>query len=134
MDRDKGLLKTDALNSISVASSIINVEKSFIETMFKALRKYSLNNNIFSQFDSLKTINDDTCLRVTGLKSEDFDILLENLHSMREREQRTRSQALAVFLFWLKTGIEQEVIASYFGIIDQQQVSRYCSQVRDALL
>ena len=52
---------------------------------------------------------------------------------MQNSEERTRSQALAVFLFWLKTGNRQEMIATHFSTISKQDESCYCEQVREAL-
>ena len=47
---------------------------------------------------------------------------------------RTKSQALAVYLFWLKIGCYQDIIATYFGAnLSQRDISRYCDQVRVAL-
>ena len=42
-------------------------------------------------------------------------------------------QALAVYLYWLKTGNCQQVIATHFNFKSHQAVSRYCEQVREAL-
>ncbi len=41
-------------------------------------------------------------------------------------------KALVVYLFWLRTNSSQQIIASLFSI-DQQDVSRLCSQVRNCL-
>ena len=47
---------------------------------------------------------------------------------------RTKSQALAVYLFWLKTSCYQDIKATYFGAyLSQRDISRYCDQVRVAL-
>ena len=53
---------------------------------------------------------------------------------MKNSEERTRSQALEVFLFWLKTVNRQEMIATHFSIISQQEESSYCEPVREALM
>lgn len=52
---------------------------------------------------------------------------------MRNTTQRSVLQALALYLFWLKTGLSQERIALFFGIESQQNVSHYCQQVRESL-
>ncbi len=46
--------------------------------------------------------------------------------------ERKREQALAIYLFWLKTGISQYVIASHFGLKERIKISHYCTQVRQA--
>ena len=47
---------------------------------------------------------------------------------------RTKSQALAIYLFWLKTGMTQETIAAYFGgDLEQRDISHLNEQVRTHL-
>ena len=53
---------------------------------------------------------------------------------MRNTENRTITQALAVYLFWLKTGLDQSTLATLFEIDSQFEVSAYLSQVRQALV
>lgn len=53
---------------------------------------------------------------------------------MRDTEQRKKSQALAVYLFLLKTGLDQHTMAALFEIESQRIVSRYLSQVRESLI
>lgn len=48
---------------------------------------------------------------------------------MRDTEQRSISQALAIYLFWLRTGLDQFNIAAIFNIRSQQVVSNYLDQV-----
>ncbi|CAF1101911.1 unnamed protein product [Brachionus calyciflorus] len=52
---------------------------------------------------------------------------------MRDSINRTKSQALAVYLFWLKTGLDQQTIASYFNLENRISISHMCQQVRATL-
>ena len=52
---------------------------------------------------------------------------------MRDTAERSKSQALAIYLFWMKTGCSQDIIATYFGLEGRRTVSRYISQVRKCL-
>ena len=54
---------------------------------------------------------------------------------MRDSKSRTKSQALAVYLFWLKTGLGQATIAAFFDNEDlnQQNISHFSEQIRTAL-
>ena len=36
-----------------------------------------------------------------------------------------RTQALAVYLFWLKTGLSQDIIATHFDKIDRNDVKKF---------
>ena len=51
---------------------------------------------------------------------------------MNDSEQRTKTQALAVYLYWLRTGQSQVHVARIFEI-HRYQVRKYCKQVRKAL-
>ena len=51
---------------------------------------------------------------------------------MRNTDVRSISQALAIYLFWLRTGLDQQTIGSIFNV-DQVEVSRFCQQIRDGL-
>jgi len=44
---------------------------------------------------------------------------------MRNTDNRTVTQALAVYLFWLKTGLDQSTIATLFEIDSQPEVSGF---------
>ncbi len=54
--------------------------------------------------------------------------------SMRDSSNRTISQALAIYLYQLKTGNSQESIANHFNKVTRRQVSSYCKQIRKALI
>lgn len=56
------------------------------------------------------------------------------MKSFRTSVCRTKAQALSVYLFWLKTGLDQKNIATIFQIDTQQEVSRILAQVRDCLM
>lgn len=60
-------------------------------------------------------------------------MLSDQLVSMRDSDERTKCQALAVYLFWLKT-LDQMTIAALFGLPNQQAVSRYLKQTREGLM
>lgn len=88
---------------------------------------------MFSKFFDFQSILDTICTRNTNHNKDQFIEIAGHLSSMRNTEKRTKFQALAVYLFWLKTGLSQEIIATHFDINSQFEVSKYCDQVRDAL-
>ncbi|RMZ97885.1 hypothetical protein BpHYR1_025992 [Brachionus plicatilis] len=63
----------------------------------------------------------------TGIKDKIPD---ENTSS----QVRTKSEALAIYLFWLETGMTQRIIKAHFRLNERVDVSRYCEQVRMSLL
>jgi hypothetical protein len=68
-----------------------------------------------------------------GLERDQFNHVLEHVDGMRNRNNRTITQAIAVYLFWLKNGIDQTTISAIFGIKCQRDVSRYLAQAREGL-
>ena len=52
---------------------------------------------------------------------------------MRNTADRTITQCIVIYLFWLKNGIDQTTISAIFGIKCRQDVSRYLAQARDGL-
>jgi hypothetical protein len=85
-----------------------------------------IKTTIFSRFLELSSMSDDFCECVTNLNKSEFNEVLQYLimtdkngqRRMRDSKYRTVSQALAIYLFWLKTGFAQQIIANYFGITD----------------
>jgi hypothetical protein len=65
---------------------------------------------------------------------EEFTIILSNMCSFRNSVLRSKAQALSVYLFWLKTGLDQKNIATIFQIGTQQEVSRILAQVKESLM
>jgi hypothetical protein len=53
---------------------------------------------------------------------------------MRKSSNREIPQALATYLFWLKTGLDYRTILTIFSIDSNQKVGEYCDQVRTALM
>ena len=56
------------------------------------------------------------------------------MKSLKNSEVRSKEQALSIYLTWLKTGLPQSTIASFFGVDDRNKISHWCSQVRESFL
>lgn len=59
--------------------------------------------------------------------------MLDHVDCMRNTEGRTITQAIVVYLFWLKRAVDQTTLSVIFGIKSQQDVSRYLAQAREGL-
>ena len=59
--------------------------------------------------------------------------ILDCLKSLYDTDKRSKSQALAIYLFWLKTGLPHRLIACHFEVVDHFDVNRILKQVRKAL-
>ena len=68
------------------------------------LKRSRDNSSIFSQFENPQRIPETLCLKTTGLNCFEFMELYGYLDSMNQYKNRTKSQALAVYLSWLKLG------------------------------
>ncbi|CAF1082914.1 unnamed protein product [Brachionus calyciflorus] len=96
--------------------------------------------NVYCLIDSLrhenKKIENKLLKARTGLivsRKRDDVILDERIkESMRDSINRTKSH-VAVFLFWLKTGLDQQTMASFFSLENRISISHMRQKVRDAL-
>ncbi|CAF1079292.1 unnamed protein product, partial [Brachionus calyciflorus] len=91
-----------------------------------------VNKGLLSKFANPNLITEEICMKNSGFEKKDFLIIHDSLKSMRNSNLRTKSQALIVYLFWLKTGLDQTTIGAHFDLC-QLEVSRICQQVRESL-
>ena len=128
-----GLFDNESLELIQPMSTKTLFDSKCIDEMLQKLIAKSQNQTLFDQFKDYRLVDEKTIKSTTGLSQEHFLDLLSCLRSMRDSINRTKSQALAVYLFWLKTGLDQQTIASYFNLENRISTSHKCQQVRDAL-
>ena len=104
-----------------------------LNTIFDNVRNHFLaTSTLIARFQETNMISNQLCLDHTGFSKEEFCFILNELTSLKHSPGRTREQALALFLTWLKTGLPQSTLATFFGIEIRQSVSEYCKQVRNA--
>lgn len=75
------------------------------------------------------SISEKQLLIFTGLTWEDIMLLRDMLTSMRNRQTRTVTQALIVFLLKLRTGNSNKLLASILQIEHEQFISEYSTAV-----
>ena len=131
---ENGLFKKECFDLIEAEVKKSKINQQSVNDLIKTLLEASRKKNLFEDFSNLKKIDDETCKVTTGFSKEEFIILNGYLDEMRDSDVRTKSQALAIYLFWLKTGMSQEAIRAHFKLNDRVEVSRYCEQVRSSLL
>ena len=107
--------------------------------LFDALTDDAVTNDLFHKFKNINHINEALCIQNTGYNALEFlaiyeSIVKNNEFKMRETSNRSISQALAVYLYWWKTGSDQESIENHFGSVSRRQVSAICQQIRDVLV
>lgn len=126
-------LSEDAFNLIQTCTFVTTLSKDEVEFLLMQLRERAKTNSIFDQFKHPCVPSEKLVRRTCGLSKNEFNELLGFLSSMKNTITRTKSQALAVYLFWLKSGITQDIIAAYFSQdLTQREISQYCEQVRSS--
>jgi hypothetical protein len=126
-------LNSDSIKDIVVFSDNLKLSSQEVQIMFDSLRESAKTNSLFFKFANLEQLNDEECITNTGFNKSEFAYILNSLQKIKQSIYRNKSQALAIYLYWLKNYLCQENIAAIFGI-SQQDVSRYCSQIRDDLM
>jgi hypothetical protein len=48
---------------------------------------------------------------------------------MRDSENRTKLQALAIYLFWPRTGLQQHMIAIFFNLENRFVIQKYVQKL-----
>ncbi|CAF1003785.1 unnamed protein product [Brachionus calyciflorus] len=123
----------EALDSIVSFKNEIKMESKSVKDLICSLIDASKKKSLFDEFADFNSLDDETCKETTGFFKKEFEIINHYLADMKDSNVRTKSQALAIYLFWLKTGLNQEAIKAHFKIENRTDVSRYCEQVRAAL-
>ena len=123
--RNSNFLTESALQELSSISDRVVLNEIKCTNLIEGLREHAIRSSIFDKFINPYSVSDDLTKQTTGLNAQQFLEIYENLVSINESKNRTKSQALAIYLFWLKTGISQADIAAYFGTELNQIDIRY---------
>lgn len=99
-------------------------------TLFLEKMADSTDNALFGQIGSL--LSDERIKVLTGFSYEQLNEISDLLISMRNSDQRSKLQALIIFMFKLRTGNSNAVIASIFNLDREQIVSDFSTSVQTA--
>lgn len=102
--------------------------------MLYGFSSYAKMNSLFKKFDNLTTITDEMCIRNTNFNKIQFIEITSYMKTMRDSPIRSKTQALAIYLFWLKTGLDQKMVSTHFELNSQFDISRILAQVRVGLI
>jgi hypothetical protein len=86
------------------------------------------HTNIFEKFRKMKYLDNAHCKKVTGWSKKEFTEFSNYISSksIRNRENRTKEQLIALYRYWLGSGINQTSLATLFGHNTRQdQISYY---------
>ena len=131
---DSGLLLENDLENLMIWRKNTILNQIDIETFFSTFRTNNWKNqNLFAKFGDFENLDSELCIKISNLYKDEFFFLCNELVTLKNSPQRTKEQALAVYLFWLKTGLSQETISILFGIKNRTSIQKYCCQVREAI-
>ena len=132
MDVDYSL-KRLAINGLSSSIKKVKFNYDLFKKLVDGFRDLNSKSSIFANFENFRTITADLCLKVTGFTKDEFFVICETVKSLKKSPTRSKEQAIAIYLFWLKTGLDQNSIALYFGLKNRFIVQKCCHQTRTAL-
>lgn len=135
-DSQNKLRETDVL-LIRVESNFTLMSSQEIARFFREIRKHKSTKSIYwDHFRNLKELSQEVCKDITGFDLIQFGRLVnyaKQNNAMKDSQTRTVSQAMAVFLYHLKSGVAQDEVRRLFGLKCQQRVSDFCISVLKAL-
>ena len=105
---EKGFLTEDSILRIKPIYGSVLFDEDSIKELISNFQNTSNCNQFFSQFDSSKPLEEKT-FKLIGFSKHEFFYLCSYLNHMKDSNQRTKEQALFVYLFWLRNGISLEV-------------------------
>ena len=89
---------------------------------------------VFELFNDLYYLDEKTCEEITGWSKEKFIEFCGFIKSIHNTKTRTKEQLIALYRFWLRKGLNENILARMFGKdISQQKISYYLSRIRDAI-
>jgi hypothetical protein len=121
------------MNEIEIVSQTTDLQSYEVSLLLDRIR-HATKSTLFEKFSDQSKISDDECKRFTGLKKDNFYSLVKTLKSMSKSGNRDKEQALATYLFCLKTGLDYRTISTIFSIEHFQNVGKYCDSARKALI
>ena len=126
-------LYTNCYETISIISntSLLTPEELmwFLNKTTNSLQK----NNLLLSFNN-RSITSDSCKSVTGLTESQFFDLVPKLKSIRDSQNRTKIEAIVIFLSRLKTNLSLESLATFFSLHRSKLMGNICNEVETAFL
>lgn len=123
----KRRLYKDELNNIKIHSLKSTIDADDLKKLLNELARTSESNIVDKIGDY--SLSEDHIKVFTGLSWENIQELSQMLTSLRNSHSRNVTQALVTFLFKLRTGNSNALIAAVLGLQREQQVSEFSDSV-----
>jgi hypothetical protein len=102
------------INKIIIIHQRVKLTGEQLSKLFELIR------NRDNQFSNFEKAPQKLFMDHTGFTKDEFFFILNELKSLKNSPARSREQALAVYLTWLKTSIPQFTLSAFFGIESRQ--------------
>lgn len=120
-------------DKIVIAQQRVKLTGQQLSKLFENIRhRDASKSTLFNQFSIFDKAPQKLFMDHTGFTKDEFFLILNELTSLKHSPTRSKEQALAIYLTWLKTGIPQSTLSAFFGIEPRQKISHMCHQVREA--
>lgn len=96
--------------------------------------KFSPDDTIFEPFNNMNSLEETHCKLITSWSKDDFIRFSSYLTSWRDSFGRKKNETIALYRYYMKTGLTQTTIALLRGNTTQRDVSRYLEQMRKCIL
>ena len=128
MDENK-LIKKEEFYKIPTKKKIFDPETI---KMFDLLSQNS--STIFEKFKDMKFLEEDHCKSITGWSKNDFIRFAKYITCIKNNEHRTKEQLIALYRYWLHSGMSKKDLAYSFGQqTKQRKICHYLNQIRLAI-
>ena len=129
-----GVLQTEVMKNMQTVDEVFVNRTSIIEIL-QNLRSVALHNEKSRiDFDSETALTSEDYRNLTGISKDDFNILYTYIKDhVRNTPARSIRTSLGIFLFKLKAGIANKVMATIFNI-SCSSLRRAISSIRNALM
>jgi hypothetical protein len=107
--------------------------ESCLEASKKIQHNLEHNSGVFDKFKDMASLDNDFCLKITGWNKIQFMSFSKLITRIRDTSGRTKEQLIAIYKYWLSKGIDQSSLAMFKTNTNQQQISHYLDQIRQAM-
>jgi len=97
---DNDLLTEESINQIEEYADESNFNSEHLKNILESFKLLAKKKDLFAKFESVKSITNDICFKNTGFTKPQFLEIADCIVSINESLNRTKFQALAVYLYW----------------------------------
>jgi hypothetical protein len=128
---DNGFIRKEEIRMSPTKMRTISSEK---KTLLDIVGSYNNFVQVFEQFKNMECLEETHCMNVTGWSKADFQRFSSCITSINNNDGRSKEQLIALYRYWLRTGLDQKSLAIMFGkYTTQEQISAYLRQARVAI-